>query len=296
MAGFSEWLNQSKDRMSRPIDLFKGTAKKFGAEDGSLIAAAVSFYALLSLLPLLLLAVAVFGYIIGSSDKAFNAVVGFFNTFMPTSTFVVDTLRGLVAARGVIGWVGILALLWTGSQFFVTLQTAFDDIWEVGKKPGFIHSRIKAILIVIVSGVFLILSMASSSIISLLQNPHALGAPFLSNIVAGVLSVVAFAIGLAFAIALFAVVYRYVPDRAVSWRSALVGATFSGVAWVIAKELYRLYLTHFADFGKLYGSLGSVIILILWIYYSSIIMVFGAELAYVHEHGDREEPNQHAPN
>jgi membrane protein len=91
---------------------------------------------------------------------------------------------------------------------------------------------------------------------------------------------------------MFLVVYRWEPDTSVRWRSAIYGAVFAGVAWTIAKELYRLYLEPLANFSKLYGSLGSVIILILWIYYSSMIMVLGAELAYVNEHGPSEEPEE----
>jgi membrane protein len=163
MAGLRQWV-------SGRIDEFKGAFKKFGAEDGALIAAAISFYGLLTLLPILLLGVAVLGFVVGSSDKAFDTVVSFFNSFMPTSTFVVETLRGLVRARGTIGWIGIVSLLWTGSQFFVTVQTSMDGIWEVGAKPGYIKTRVKGIVMLIVFGVFLMISVASSSLTSLLQH------------------------------------------------------------------------------------------------------------------------------
>jgi membrane protein len=204
MAGLRQWV-------SGRIDEFKGAFKKFGAEDGALIAAAISFYGLLTLLPILLLGVAVLGFVVGSSDKAFDTVVSFFNSFMPTSTFVVETLRGLVRARGTIGWIGIVSLLWTGSQFFVTVQTSMDGIWEVGAKPGYIKTRVKGIVMLIVFGVFLMISVASSSLTSLLQHWQATGG-FASDAVADLLSALAFVISLLFSIAMFLVVYRWEPD------------------------------------------------------------------------------------
>lgn len=285
-------LDWFKNRFPGPVNLFSSAIKKYGSEDGSIIAAAISFYALLSLLPLLLLAVSVIGYIIGSSDKAFYTVVGFFNSFIPASTFVEGTLRGLVAARGTIGWIGILSLLWTGSQYFMTLETTLDDIWNVGEKPGFIKMRIKAIILVLLFGVFLALSIGSSSVTALLQHLNTIGTGSLSAVVSILLWMLGFLISLLFAILMFAVVYKLIPDTEVQWRSVLVGATLAGTAWVIAKELYGLYLAHLADFNELYGSLGGAIILIIWIYYSSMIMAFGAELAYVYEHGAREKPEE----
>lgn len=283
-----------KKRFARAIDPAKNAARKFGAENGALTAAAISFYVMLSLLPLLLLGVAVLGYVVGSSKSAFDTVVGFFNTFMPTSTFVVDTLADLVRIRGVIGWVGILSLLWTSSQIFVTLESALDGIWEVGKKPGFIHMRLKAMALVLLVGVFLVLSVGSTALTGVLRTAGNSTSGEVHGVVSGLLDVVAIIISIASSIAMFTVVYKLTPDTKVNWRSALVGGAFAGIVWGIAKELYRLYLLHVADFSKIYGSLGSVIILILWIYYSSMILVFGAELAYVHEHGSEEKHEEGA--
>lgn len=273
-------------------DKLKGTAKKFGAEDASLIAAAISFYVFLTLLPLLLLAIAVLGYVVGSSDKAYDAVVGFFNSFVPTSTFVTDALRGLVQARGVIGWIGIISLLWTGSQLFVTLQIALDNIWGVVEKPGLVKSRIKAIIMVLVFGVFLLLTLGSSSFVTFLHSATGSVGGWASGAIGVLLSIAAIVISLVFAIAMFFVIYKFVPDKLVKWQSALVGALFAGITWTIAKELYRLYVTYFADFNKLYGSIGGIILLIIWIYYSSVILLYGAELAYVDEYGAVEQPEE----
>jgi membrane protein len=259
------------------IGLFKATFKKFGDENGSLTAAAISFYALLSLLPLLLLAVAVLGYVIGSSQRSFNAVAEFFNSFMPSHSFVTDVLQGLVKSRGTIGWVGIGALLWTGSQLFVTLGTAMDGIWKVREKPGFIKSRVRAILLVFLFGILVALSIGSTTAINLLRRPG------LSDVVSVIMSIVTVIVAIMFAILMFGVVYKLAPDVEVHWGSAFIGAVFAGVLWEIAKQLYQIYLTH-TNFSTLYGSLGSAVILILWIYYSSVILVLGAELAYMHEH------------
>lgn len=278
-----------KKKAGKYWDTLKGAAKKFSAENASLTAAAISFYAVLSLLPLLLLAVAVLGYVVGSSEQAFNTVVDFFSRFMPTSTVVSDALRGLVDARGLVGLIGILGLLWTGSAFFATLQVALNDIWEVSNPSGFIKMRVKAILLIVIIGLFLVLSIASSSVMSYLGQ---VDVGFATGAMSFLLGMLAFLLGLVFACAMFLVVYKYAHDSDVLWRSAIIGAVFAGVVWTIAKELYRLYVTNIADFGATYGSLGGIILLVMWIYYSSMIMLFGAEIAYVDEHGPREESEE----
>lgn len=278
-----------KQRFGYFWGVLKGAARKFGAENASLTAAAISFYAVLSLLPLLLMGVAVLGYIVGSSEQAFNTVVDFFSRFVPTSTVVSDALRGLVDARGLVGIIGILGLLWTGSAYFSTLQVALNDIWEVSNPSGFIKVRIKALLLVLVFGVFLLLSVASSSVMSYLGQ---VDVGFATGAVSFLLGILVFLLGIVFAVAMFAVVYKYGHDSDALWRSAIVGGVFAGVVWTLAKELYRLYVTYIANFSATYGSLGGVILLVVWIYYSSMILLFGAELAYVDEHGPREEPEE----
>lgn len=270
------------------IGLFRATRRKFAAEAGPMIAAAVSFYSLLTLLPLLLLAVAALGYVLQSSDKAYSYVMTFFNSIVPTSTFVGEVLQGLVRARGVIGWVGILSLLWSGSQFFVTLQTALDGIWGAEKRTGYIRTRVKALVMVAVFGLLLVTSVAGSSAIDFV-NRSSLGR---YTAVSELLIVLAHVVSVVSAIGMFLTAYKLVPDTDVRWLPAISGAVFAGITWVIAKELYRLYLSHFANFSNLYGSLGSIIILILWIYYSSVIMIFGAELACVVERGTGEQPGR----
>jgi len=264
----------------------RGTMRKFRAENGSLTAAAISFYATLSLLPLLLLAVSVIGYLLGSSERAFSTVTNLARQFIPSTGLIDATLDGLVQARGTIGIIGLVALLWTGSQLFVTLQLAMNDIRRVERKLGFIMSKLKAILLEMVFGVCMALSVGSTSLVAF---AHHLAPQLASGPLGLLLGIVAFLLGLAFAILMFLIVYKCVPSEKVAWRSALAGAVFAGIAWTIAKELYALYL-NYADFSKLYGSLGSVVILILWIYYSSVILVMGGELAYVSEHGARDEP------
>lgn len=271
-------MAENQSRALGAWDVIKGTAKKFGAENGTLIAAAISFYAILSLLPLLLLAVSVLGYVVGSSDKAFSTVSSMVGQFAPSSGYVTDVLKGLVQQRGTIGLLGLVALLWTGSQYFMTLQTAMDDVYEVSDKPGFIKGRLKAIALVIGFGILFALSLVSGSAVRF-------GGSWVIGLLGGL-------IGLIVSVLMFAMVYKFVPDASVSWKSALLGGVFAAIVWTIAKELYVLYLTYIAHFNKLYGSLGSIIVLIIWIYYSSMILVFGAEMAYVNDHGPQDQPEE----
>lgn len=257
--------------------------ENFSAENGNLKAAALSFYGFTTVLPLLLLAVTILAFVVGSSQRAFTTVSGFFSTLAPTSSAMIrSVLGGIVRARGTIALFSILALVWTSSQIFVVMQQLFNAIWEVKRKPGFIHREVKAIALLIGLGALFVLSVAATSVVSYLSSSALLGRT-LSGAGAVASVVGSLLVASIFDVALFTLIYRFVPDTRTSWRAALFGGIIGGIAWEVTKQAYRVYLQHFNHYDALYGSLGGVIILVLWIYYSSMILVFGAELAYADE-------------
>lgn len=262
-------------------DKLKGAWTKFSAENGSIMAAALSFYGFMTVLPALLLAVAVLGYVVGSSQSAFDTVSSLFGRITPgTNPMITSILRGLVKTRGGITAVGIVTLVWSSSQIFTTMQQAFNDVWEVGKQPGFIYTVVKAIVLLIGIGILFLLSVGSTSIVS-----YSLSPSVMSSAAAVLTAIGSIIVALIFDIALFTLLYRFVPNARVSWRSALIAGLLAGLVWEGAKQIFRVYLAHFGNYNSLYGSLGGIIILILWIYYSSVILLYFAELAYVDEYG-----------
>lgn len=270
----------------------KEAGLKFRDDHGTLMAAAVSFYTSLSLIPILLLGVTIFAVILGSSEKAYAEVLGYFHSMVPVNTFFLEhILHQLIGAGNVLGVISVVSLLWTSSQVFVTLEMALNIVWKVPVKRHFVHSRFLAFWMLLLIGVSLFITMTGGFTIAFIHRyPLNIGGhpglhipsfvPFLTSLGNLILS-----------IAMFTVMYRMLPNCKIHWDSALIGGAFAGVGWEIAKWGYQLYLLHFANFGKFYGSLASVMILILWLYYSAGILLFCGELSYVYQRKKGMPPN-----
>lgn len=250
---------------------------RFGQDHLSAWAAAASFFILICLLPLLMLAVAGAAQLLGSSQRALAQVMEAVSRVSPSSTDLVRRmLERLVEERGVLGAAGALSLLWTGSQVFLTLESALNAVWELKGRP-FWQSRLTALGVTVLLGSLFLLSIGLSFALSLLRGLDLLGIGRQQWLWQG--------IGLILPIFItfltFLLLYRILPNAHIPWRVAALGAGFAAVTWELAKLGFSAYLGHLASrsFQSLYGSLAGVVILIVWIYYSCWVTLIGAEIA-----------------
>jgi len=254
--------------------------QEFLHDHGPIMAAAMSFFATLSLFPILLFGVSALGYVMGS-HKAFDQVMAFFQQYAPgpVTDLVRTTLFNIVNARGKTLAVGVIVLMWTASTVFVNMEIALCLTWEVKPRP-FWKSRLLAMGMLLLVGGGLVVSLLFTAITIRIEGIHwrILGeqAPdlpalwhFLGYFVPILLSVL-----------LFTVVYEVMPNTRVRRRASLAGGLVAGLLWHVALLGFRWYLKHYAHYDVVYGSLGGVVILVLWIYYSMIVLLLGAELAW----------------
>jgi membrane protein len=268
-------------------------ARKYLEDGGPLIAAAISFFALLSLIPLILLGVWGLGHFL-SSAQAFQHVVDYLSDYLPGMTdnlqqHLVGYLQALVASHGTIGWLGVAGLLWSGSQGFVVLEQAMNVALRVPERRSFLESRLLGVGMIFLAGGSLALSLAITSALAAIQSytipvldwsPGEI--PLLWSLAGAVLPVL-------LAILSFTVIYRVVPNTRMPWRTAAIAGLVAGLLWDAAKRLFTYYLARNL-YDLIYGPIGGVIGLVFWIYYSSVILVLGLELASVlqdiHPHRD----------
>lgn len=258
--------------------------RKYTQDGGPLIAAAVSFFALLSLIPLALLGVWGLGLFL-SSAMAFQHVIDYLEDYLPgSSDFVVKYLLALVHSRRAIGWLGIAGLLWSDSQVFVMLELAMNVALRVPERRSLLQSRLLGVGMILLSGGSLALSLAITSTLTAIQGfslPWLGWRPgdipllwsALGAVVPGLLALLSFSI-----------VYRVVPNTRVPWRTAMKAGATAGLIWEVTKRAFTYYLAHapiYSQNSPIYGPIGGVVGLVLWIYYSSVILVLGAELASV---------------
>jgi membrane protein len=269
--------------------LFKETFAAWQADKASRLAAALAYYAVFSLAPLLILAIALTGLIFGD-EAAQNQVAEALDDAVGPE--VAQVIQGAIAnasepSSGILASIiGLGALLLGASGFFGALQDALNTIWDVtpetgGGIKGLIKNRLLQFLMVLLLGFLLLLSLVASVVVSAVINFLQLGS---------FLQYINLIVSFALITLLFALVYKVLPDIEISWRDVWVGAAVTSLLFTIGKLLIGLYLGSSAV-GSAYGAAGSLIVLLVWIYYSAQVFLMGAEFTkvYTQQFGSREE-------
>jgi membrane protein len=254
-------------------------------DDGAArLAAALAYYSLLSLAPLLVISIAIAGFVFGH-DAARGRVAGELGAVVGAQA--AEGIQSVVAnarspVRGVLSTVvGVVTLFIGASGVFGELQSSLNSIWEVKRKPGRgiwgeIKDRFLSFTMVLGVAFLLLVSLVLNSILS------AIGAKFSEALPGGELlwQGLNFAFSLSVITGLFALIFKYVPDAAIRWRDVWLGAAVTAGLFTIGKFLLALYLGK-AAIGSSYGAAGSLIALVVWVYYAAQILLLGAEFTQV---------------
>jgi membrane protein len=282
------------------VALFKNTASEWIQDKCPQLGAALAYFTVFSLAPLVLVLLAVFGLIFGGSDHARQMITEQLQYFIDPSGIKVIQDIAANASRPQAGimatTIGVVLALFGASGVFGQLQDALNTIWGVKPKPGgglmgFIRTRFLSFAMV--GGVCFLL-LVSLTVETVLRG----FSDYLKNVMPGghILALALFLIfDLAVIILLFAMIFRYLPDAKLAWRDVWVGATLTAVLFALGKFVLGLYLGSGAA-GSAYGAASSLITLLLWIYYAAQILLFGAEFTqvYANTYGTRVEPQEHA--
>jgi membrane protein len=256
----------------------------FYRDNCALMAAAISFYAILSVIPLFLLFVSVSGFILHRSDQAFQAVTEvLLKTFPDSTAAVFGLLSDLIRRKTVFGVIGLLGLTWAASRIFSAVENAMNVVWKVKKGRAYWHSKFLSLLLVPISVLIMLSSLAFTALYTLAKDVRVpliglrlSSAGFESKLFAVILP-------LALGFVLFFLVYKIIPGRKVSARAALIGAVCASALWEIAKLLFDIYIKHYAHLHQIYGSFGTLVVMFFWVYYSSFIVLIGAEVGSNYE-------------
>ena len=254
------------------------------AHDGARLAASLSLYSLLSLAPLVILSIAIASLGFGRT-AAQNAIVGQVREMMgEDGARAVQTVIEYGKephAGGVASVLGLLTLLFGASSVFGELQSALNRIWEVKSSPGIglaalLKARLFSFALVLSIGFLLLVSLVFSAALA------ATGSYFGARVSlpAWLLRVGSEIFSFASITLLIALIFKYVPDPLVRWKDVWGGALTTALLFTIGKALLGLYLGK-AAVGSYYGAAGSLIVVIVWVYYSAMIFYFGAEYTHI---------------
>jgi membrane protein len=275
------------------VDLFKRSAQDFLEDDCLSSGAAIAYYTIFSLPPLLTIAFMI-ATSLGFSEKQVSQIIEK-EAGLPVAhedgalgatggkSGEKESALGLGSLGIVSKVVGVLMLLFAATGVFGQLQYSLDKAWEVAPDPNrggiwaFISKRLLSAGLIVVLGLLLLVSLILTTVIDEVMR-RVLGSFEASEFVGVLVNEV---VALAVATLLFAAVFKILPDAKLQWRDVWVGAVFTAVLFVLGKVLIGLYLEH-ANVGSDWGdAAGSLIGALVWVYYSSLIVLFGAELTQV---------------
>jgi membrane protein len=261
-------------------------------------AAALAFYAGFSLAPLLLIAIAIGGMAFGSDAVKGRVVEQLQGLLGPDAARAVETALKNTRTAGpsiLATLIGVVTLFIGASGVFGELQDSLNEIWKVRKKPGLgirglLRSRVLSFTFVVGFGFLLLVSLLLNAVLE--AATRMLETRIGST---GVLKTIGMAVSFAVIATMFAMMFKKLPDARTRWRDVWLGAAVTAVLFNIGKWLIGLYLGHSA-LSSSYGAAGSFVVLLMWLYYSSQVVLLGAEIthAYAHEFGMDPVPNERA--
>jgi membrane protein len=266
----------------------KQTVDSWLSHEGPRLAASLSLYSLLSLAPLVILSIAVASLAFGrtaAQEALINQVRALMGADGAHTIETVIEYGKAPRAGGMASVIGILVLLFGASSVFGELQSALNKIWDA--KParrasllGFLKSRLVSFALVLGFGFLLLVSLVLSATLA------ALGRSFsaLLSVPHGLLTAIDAVVSFVGIFILIALILRYVPDVSLRWRDVWQGALATALLFTLGKALLGLYLGK-AAVGSAYGAAGSLIVVIMWVYYSGMIFYFGAEFTRVRTRG-----------
>jgi len=253
--------------------------RRFLDDQGFLLAAALSFSFLLCLAPLTLLLFSAAGFIL-ESETIVEYVLESATYLLPGYDYeVLQAVALLTRERGVTSVLGAAGLMIFASQLFSLMRTVTNTAFRVSKRRGFIHGFAFDLFAVGVLGLLaVVLSVAMLTVVAL-GNVSLQFLPPLPFAYAGWSRLIALVLMYASLLVLLFFIYRTFPNTGVATRAAVVATIVVAVLWEGARWSLSAYLTRFGTYGRLYGSFGVVVATLVWIYYSAVIFVLGAELA-----------------
>ncbi|MCK4739495.1 MAG: YihY/virulence factor BrkB family protein [Deltaproteobacteria bacterium] len=272
-----------KSLLLKTYRIIYATALTFDKHSSFSRASSISFYAFFSVIPLLLIVTAAWGFILGTDAELLAKVLDVVRVGFPyISEGIVEDLTSLLQKKSTIGWVGSGLLLVSSLLVIHALEGALYPIFRASAPRGFFLRRLVTVAVLMVVILLIIISLMLSLLLSFAKggeliflgidmSPYLLSLLGLKSFLPTLLTITATTF-----------VYKLVGGSAVNTRATFYGAVVFTVLWQLAGTVFSFYVSHLAFYNKFYGSLGALMVFLLWIYYSSSIFLLGASFAEAH--------------
>ena len=252
--------------------------RKFNDDNGFFLSSGIAFNILINLIPFILLLLALVGTYLYNDQEVLSHIRAYLRNVAPTlDPKIIGSLMDLIESRQIVGILGFVGLLWFSTWVFSSLRIALNIVFRIEKGRGMLWGIGVDLLMILLAGFFLLVSMILSSMVTFLQGYHGQIPAAIGPTIQWILK---YLLPFFLTYCMFFLIYKITPNKKIHFTSALHAALFTGLLWELAKHLFAWYVVHFAGYSIFYGSFSTLVIFVLWVYYSSTILIVGGEFAY----------------
>ena len=279
------------------LSLLKETAKDWVEHDSPRLGAALAFYTVFAIAPLFVILLAIAGFVLGE-DAARRQVFDELGRLIGSQGGQALESVAVASKQSGSGWwatlVALVTLFLGATGVFAQLQDSLNTVWNLRRKPGrqvsrFVKVRLVSFAMVLGIGFVLLVSLVINAGLSALGK-------YMSGLIPGqevLWQIINFLVSIGVVTLLFAMIFKVLPDAKIAWRDVWVGALLTAVLFSIGKSLLSLYLGK-SSVASVYGAAGSLVVILMWVYYSAQILLFGAEFTrlYAIKCGSHVKPEE----
>jgi membrane protein len=292
-------LKEIKSVLKKVIGLFKETFEEWTKDKASRLAAALSYYTIFSIAPLLIIIIAVVGAVFGE-EAARGAIQAQLQGLVGSDS--AKLIQGAINSANqpkqgtFASLISVFVLLFGATGLFTELQDSLNTIWEVQPKPGravktMVRQRFLSFAMILGIGFLLLVSLVMSTILSAMVTNFQNVLPGVD----GIWQVINFLLSFIVTTILFGLIFKVLPDVKIAWSDVLIGASITSLLFSFGRFLLGQYLAR-ATFNSTYGAAGSIVAFLFWVNYAAQILFFGAEFTqvYARRYGTRIVPDRNA--
>ena len=268
------------------IMLIIRTLQEMSDDDATHMAAAISYYAVLSLFPLTLGLIAIMSFVQDAPSP--QTITSWVASFLPGSENLVKVnIESVLAVRGTIGLFALVGLFWAGSAIFGGITRSINRAWDVHTDRPLYLSKARQLVMAVLTGLLFLFSTSITTFLRVYERfaeinvpfGNMLVSPFGDILVSTTSLVILHASSFVLVLMVFLMLYKYMPNTRTYWRYIWLGALVAAILFETTKNLFIIYLNTFTNFANVYGTLAPVVALLLWTYLSGLILILGAELS-----------------
>lgn len=280
--------------------ILKRAATEFIADNGLKLSASLSYYTIFSIGPILIIIISLTGIFYGKEavqGRIYWQIKGLVGSSaaLQIQEIIQNIEKSQLSTSGAL--FGVIVLLVGATGVFTEIQDSINYIWSIRAKPKkgllrLLTNRLISFSLIVSIGFLLLVSLIINALVDVL---HEQLRRYFADTMVYVFQVVNYCILMVVITALFAIIFRVLPDATIRWKDSLLGAAFTSVLFLVGKFLISFYLG-FSNIGVTYGTAASIVLILLWVYYTSIILYFGAEFTKVYalSYGAGIEPDKTA--